>query len=135
MTTTKLKIASLIFAAFGIAALLGGSLGVVTAGQKQTLFAGSNPAVGGPFAGSVTPAKWVSCLPSSSWRAVYRWDGTAQQWGHFFNTTKGIPSYVNHEDVGGRIGDANGRAGQQSVHAGLFWRVVPLTVLDVSASR
>ncbi len=101
MTTTKLKIASLIFAAFGIAALLGGSLGVVTAGQKQTLFAGSNPAVGGPFAGSVTPAKWVSCLPSSSWRAVYRWDGTAQQWGHFFNTTKGIPSYVNHEDVGG----------------------------------
>jgi hypothetical protein len=101
MMSTKLKVASLFFAAFGIAALLGGTLGVATAGTKPSLFAGTNPAVGGPLAAAVTPDKWVSCLPSSSWRAVYRWDGTAQSWSHYFNTAKGIPDYVNDTDVGG----------------------------------
>ena len=32
---------------------------------------------------------------------VYLWDGTRQEWGHYFNTSKGIPSYVNDEKVGG----------------------------------
>jgi len=101
MSSMKLKTASLFFAAFGIAALLGGTLGAATAGQKPQLYQGSNPAVGGPFGGNVTPAKWVSCLPDSSWRAIYLWDGTNQAWGHHFNTTKGIPDYVNDTDVGG----------------------------------
>lgn len=97
----RLQIASLFFAALGIAAILGGSLGVATAGTKQSLSAGLNPAVGGPLSASVSPDKWVSCLPSSSWRALYLWDGSEQAWSHFFNTTKGIPDYVNDADVGG----------------------------------
>ena len=101
MNPMKLKIASLFFAAFGIAALLGGALGVATAGTKPTLFAGTNPAVGGPLGGNISPAKWVSCLPSSSWSALYLWDGTHQRWGHYFNTARGVPDYVNDKDVGG----------------------------------
>lgn len=97
----RLQIASMFFAALGIAAILGGTLGVATAGTKQTLSQGSNPTVGGPLSTSVSPDKWVSCLPSSSWRAVYLWDGAGQSWSHFFNTTKGIPDYVNDTDVGG----------------------------------
>jgi hypothetical protein len=101
MGSMKLKIASLFFAAFGNAANLGGTLGVVSAGQKPPLYQGSNPAVGGPFGGNVSPETWVKCLPPSSWRAIYLWDGTHQRWGHHFNTAKGIPDYVNDSDVGG----------------------------------
>ena len=83
-----------------VAGILGASLGIVAAGQKQSLGTGAQLA-GGPLRGDVTPAHWVSCLPSASWRVIYTWDGVAQVWNHHFNTTKGVPSYVNDDDVGG----------------------------------
>ena len=100
MNGFKMKMLALVITTFAIAAVLGGSLGVATAGFKPSLGTGFN-LVGGPLGGDVTPEKWVSCIPASSWRAIYIWDGQNQTWGHYFNTTKGVPSYVNDPKVGG----------------------------------
>lgn len=100
MNGFKTKRLALVVTAFAIAAVLGGSLGVATARYKPSLETGFN-LVGGPFGGDVTPEKWVSCIPASSWRAIYIWDGTNQTWSHYFNTAKGVPAYVNDPKVGG----------------------------------
>ena len=97
------KALALLAAMVAVAALFGASLGIVAAGQKPTLFEGSNPTYGGPLAGDVTPDHWVSCLPSQSWRAVYMWEPNSQTWRHYFNTEKNIPAYVNNAEVGGIV--------------------------------
>ncbi len=83
------------------AAILGGSLGLATAGTRSSLVAGQN-VIGGPLKGDVAPAKFVSCL-GNSWTALYTWDNRSaeqggQRWQHYL---KGVPDYVNSSAAGG----------------------------------
>jgi hypothetical protein len=101
MKILKSKSLAVAAATLGVAALLGGSLGVVMASTRsQSLSAGFNLA-GGPLNGDVAPDQFVGCLPASSWRAVYIWDSATQTWEHFFNTSAGVPAYVNSAGTGG----------------------------------
>ena len=97
------RVFAAVAASLVVAALLGGSLGLAVAGTpRQPLAAGVNPTVGGPLHGSVTPAKFMSCLPAAAWSSLYWWDATNQTWRHYFNTVgTGVPTYVNDESVGG----------------------------------
>jgi hypothetical protein len=85
------KAAAFLAATLGVAAILGGSLGVVAAGVRQPLTAGFN-LVGGPLGGDVTPQQYIACLPTNSWNSVYIWEGATQSWKHYLN---GVPAYVN----------------------------------------
>lgn len=84
----------------GLAAVLGGSLGVAMAGTRS-LTDGFN-LVGGPVSSNVSAEDWVSCLPSQSWDAVYIWQAETQEWKHYFNPAKNnTPGYVNNITAGG----------------------------------
>jgi hypothetical protein len=98
MTRYRARTLSLLVALLGAAAILGGSLGMASAGIKANLTVGVNPAVGGPLGGNVPPASFVGCLPANSWSAIYLWDGQAQKWLHYFNN---VPAYVNSAEAGG----------------------------------
>jgi hypothetical protein len=92
---------ALAVAIIGVAALLGGSLGLATAGTRGPLYPGAN-FVAGPFSGDVSPDKFVECLTPTHWKAIYIWEGDQQSWRHYFNTAgNGVPSFVNQPDVGG----------------------------------
>jgi len=99
MNRLRSKVLALTVATFGMAAVLGGSLGLATAGSKN-LVAGYNQ-IGGPVGGDVKPANYVKCLNTNSWKAIYIWQSSTQEWKHYFNTAKGVPSYVNDFAVGG----------------------------------
>jgi hypothetical protein len=86
-------------AIFGMAGLLGASLGLAVAGNKGTLPTGPSY-IGGPLE-NMTPAKYTSCLPAQNWNSIYIWDAANQQWLHWVNPAKGVPSYVNSPTVGG----------------------------------
>ena len=101
--TLRSKYFAVVLATLGVAAILGGSLGVVMAGvRSQPLGAGFNLA-GGPLNGDTTPDQYVACLPAGSWSAVYIWDSQAQTWQHYFNPAgaAAVPAYVNAPAVGG----------------------------------
>lgn len=87
-------------ATLGLAAVLGGSLGMVAAGTRSNLQAGFNLA-GGPLQADTAPDQFVGCLPANSWTAIYIWDAVNQNWKHYFNTGDGVPAYVNQAGVGG----------------------------------
>ncbi len=78
------------------AAILGGSLGLAAARQRDPLSQGFN-LVGGPLNGDVAPATFASCL-GTSWNSIYTWDANAQQWHHYIRSA---PAYVNSPSVGG----------------------------------
>lgn len=99
MSWMRRKTFGVLAACLTVAALLGGSLGVATAGTRQNLVVGFN-LVGGPLQSDVAPDVFVSCLPSTSWNSIYIWDGATQQWQHYFNSSV-APSYVNSVSVGG----------------------------------
>lgn len=99
MSELRRRAMALTAAAVGTAALLGGSLGMAFAGSRSGLSTGVNY-IGGPRV-NMSPAQFVSCLPPASWSAIYAWDGATQTWQHYYNTTKGIPAYVNRPEVGG----------------------------------
>ena len=91
-------------AALALAAILGSPLGVVAAGVRNTNLSTGFNLVGGPLGGPVAPDQFVSCLPASSWGAIYIWDGATQTWQHFFNTSvDGVPAYVNTSSAGGIV--------------------------------
>ena len=100
MAVFRSPVFALVVASLGIAAALGGSAGMVAAGTRPfALGVGDNYT--GPLQGDVQPTTFVACLPVASWRAMYLWDNTRKEWYHYFNTTKGIPEYVNLPSVGG----------------------------------
>jgi hypothetical protein len=88
-------------AILGVAAMLGGTLGVATAATRP-LSSGFN-LIGGPVSGDVKADKYVSCLPTNSWKAVYIWKADQQEWRHYFNTTgsSNVPAFVNNVAAGG----------------------------------
>ncbi len=98
MNWMRRKSFAVIAASVGLAALIGGSLGVATAGVRQTTLSTGFNVVGGPLGGAVAPDQFVACLPANSWSAVYIWDGAAQSWQHYFG---GVPAYVNASGAGG----------------------------------
>lgn len=94
---------ALAIAVLGIAAMLGGSLGMATAASQREVGPGFN-LIGGPIGGDVEPATYVSCLPTDSWKALYIWRSDEQEWRHFFNTAlSDIPEFVNGAEVGGIV--------------------------------
>ncbi len=100
MRTLRTKMTAFLAVSLGIAAILGGSLGIVTASVRQPLSAGFNLA-GGPLNGDISPDQYVACLAASAWNSVYIWDGPTQTWRHYFNTSAGVPGYVNLASAGG----------------------------------
>ncbi|MFN0148524.1 MAG: hypothetical protein ACKVT1_18635 [Dehalococcoidia bacterium] len=104
MKWIRSKTFAVVTASLGIAALLGGSLGVVTAGVRNTNLSTGFNLVGGPLGGPVAPDQFIACLPSTSWSSVYIWDGAAQTWQHYFNTAvDSVPAYVNTSSAGGIV--------------------------------
>jgi hypothetical protein len=103
MVAVKSPVLALVAMTLLLAGVLGSSLGLAAAGTRPPLSAGVNPTVGGPLGESLEPGKFLSCLPASSWTALYTWDAPNQRWLHFFNTSQGIPSYVNNSAVGGIV--------------------------------
>ncbi len=83
----------------GLAALLGGSLGLATAATQ--LNSGFN-LIGGPMS-DVEPDHFIECIPEDSWKAVYIWESDEQEWRHYFNTDfgDGVPGFVNSVNAGG----------------------------------
>jgi hypothetical protein len=100
MNIFKSRMVAFVAGSFTLAALLGASLGVVVAGPRSGLGVGFN-LVGGPLQSAVPPQTFVGCLPTTSWDAVYLWDGANQRWQHYFNKANGTPEYVNSTDAGG----------------------------------
>ena len=96
----KSKSLAIVVATLGVAALLGGSLGVVMASVRSQPLSDFNLA-GGPLNGDIAPDQYIACLPPTSWNAVYIWDGVNQTWLHFFNSAAGVPAYVNAANSGG----------------------------------
>ena len=96
----KSRMLAFVVCSLTVAAVLGGSLGIVAAGSRPSLGTGFN-LVGGPLSESVAPDKFVGCLPSTSWDAVYVWDSSNQTWKHYFNKANGTPEYVNSTSAGG----------------------------------
>lgn len=89
----------------GLAALLGGSLGIVAAhqGSLEGPSAGRTTAfnlVGGPFFEDMAPTTFMSCIPTTAWVSIYIWDAGNQEWKHFFNPAT-VPAYVNAPSAGG----------------------------------
>ena len=98
MRWIRSKYFAVLAASVGVAALMGGSLGVVAAGvRSQPLAEGFNLA-GGPLEANTPPDDFLSCLPDGSWSALYTWDGSAQKWLHYFDN---VPGYVNQPELGG----------------------------------
>ena len=91
----------LLAAMVAVVAMLGGTLGMAVAGT-QSLSSGFN-LVGGPTGGDVAPGTYISCVPATSWSAVYIWDAPNQHWLHFFNTggNTNVPGFVNAPANGG----------------------------------
>jgi hypothetical protein len=90
---------TVVAAGLGLAAILGGTLGVAFA-KTTDLQSGMN-VVGGPTGADVQAKDWVSCIPTTSWASVYIWDAPNQRWLHYFNTASGVPAYVNQQASGG----------------------------------
>jgi hypothetical protein len=102
MSWIRSRTFALMAGTLGLAAVLGGSLGLAAAGTRPSLVAGVNPTVGGPLSEQLSPATWVKCLPASSWASLYVWDAPNQRWLHYFNTAaSGVPAYVNNSSVNG----------------------------------
>ncbi len=99
MSWMKRKTFAVVAATLGLAAIFGATLGVAVAGTAN-LGSGFN-LVGGPTGADVQAKDWVSCIPSTSWASVYIWDAPNQRWLHYFNTTAGVPAYVNQQASGG----------------------------------
>lgn len=93
----------------GLAAVLGGSLGIAFAKHSSTVTgtcsgggAGCNiNFVGAIGSSDVAPANFTKCLPAGSWEAIYIWDGPNQEWQHYFNPA--VPAYVNSSSAGGIV--------------------------------
>lgn len=100
MPKLRPKLAAIVVSSLLLAAVLGATAGIAAAGSRSTLYPGLN-LVGGPLYDSLPPQDYLACLPSGSWRAIYLWDAATQTWQHYFNTSLGIPSYVNRTDLGG----------------------------------
>jgi hypothetical protein len=99
MSFLSRPILALTGAMIGIAALLGGSLGIVAAAHSQNLVQGFN-LVGGPLGADTAPQDYIACVPSGAWTALYIWDSQNQKWQHYFNTDS-APDYINDPDAGG----------------------------------
>lgn len=103
MSLIRSKAFAVVAATFGLAAVLGGSLGLVAAAPRTVqLYEGSN-LVGYTGTESIPAAEFVACLDKSGWIGVYRWDNRpladgGQRWLHYLNN---VPGYVNHPSVNG----------------------------------
>ena len=98
MSLIKRPMLALTVTMLGLAAVLGGSLGLAAA-HTSNLSAGFN-LVGGPLAADTEPDDFMSCLPSNSWTSIYIWDAANQKWQHFFNPAN-TPGYINSPQAGG----------------------------------
>jgi hypothetical protein len=103
MKWIRRKSFAVVAATLGLAAVMGGSLGVVTAGVRNTTLNTGFNLVGGPLGGQVAPDQFIACIPASSWSSMYIWDGATQTWQHYFNTADGVPAYVNSSSAGGIV--------------------------------
>ena len=83
----------------GLAALLGGSLGIVAAAHSQSLSSGFN-LVGGPLGADTPPSDYMACVPANAWTSLYIWDSANQKWQHFFNPAT-APAFINSPAAGG----------------------------------
>lgn len=84
-----------------VVSMLGASLGVAMANQRNiTLSPGFN-LMGGPLFANIEPDDFMECFPDGSWEAIYIWDAENQSWSHYFAEGQGLPGYINHEEVGG----------------------------------
>ncbi len=106
MSFISRPVLALTAAMVGIAALLGGSLGIVMAAHEVDLVgpSGSQSSgfnlVGGPLLADTPPEDFLECLPADSWVALYIWDAQNQRWQHYFNPDS-TPDYVNDPSTGG----------------------------------
>lgn len=102
MSWIRSRYTALVVASLGLAAMLGGSLGMVVAAPRSvSVYEGQN-LIGGPLQ-SMPPKTFTSCLPGDKWDALYIWDSRkadegGQKWLHYVN---GVPEVVNSPQVNG----------------------------------
>jgi hypothetical protein len=106
MTSFKRTTIGMVAAGLMVSAVLGSTLGIALARTRtgETLNTGFN-LIGGPLGQNVTPDNFIGCLPANSWKAVYIWDGSTQQWKHYLS---GVPTFVNSVGAGGIASIPNG---------------------------
>lgn len=103
MNLIRNKAFAVVAATFGLAAVLGGSLGLVAAAPRHVkLYEGSN-LVGYTGTQPIESNQFVACLDKQGWIGVYRWDNRSQaeggqRWLHYLNN---VPGYVNNPSVNG----------------------------------
>ncbi len=84
-----------------VVSMLGGSLGIAMANQRNTTLVPGFNLIGGPLFADMDPEDFTSCLPDGSWQAIYIWNAQTQTWQHYFSDSGSLPSYVNHVEAGG----------------------------------
>jgi|GEM_PF-2707698 len=103
MSLIRNKALAVVIATFGLAAVLGGSLGMVAAQTRQPteLTEGMN-LISSPRR-SISVEDFMACVDKDGWIGLYRWDSRSEQeggqrWLHYLN---GVPAYVNDPRVNG----------------------------------
>lgn len=102
MSWIRSRYTALVVASLGLAAMLGGSLGMVAAATRSvSIYEGQN-LVGGPLQ-PMSPETFTECLPTAKWDAIYIWDSRkaddgGQKWLHYVNN---VPDVVNSTQVNG----------------------------------
>lgn len=84
-----------------VVSMLGASLGIATANQRNTTLVPGFNLIGGPLFGNIEPDDFMGCFPDGSWEVIYIWNAQNQTWKHYFNDDGTLPDYINSEDGGG----------------------------------
>ena len=101
MSFLRSRVAIVVAMTLLVVSMLGASLGVAMANQRNTTLVPGFNLIGGPLFGSIPPDDFMGCFPDGSWEAIYIWNAETQSWKHYFAETTSLPGYVNHADAGG----------------------------------
>lgn len=84
-----------------VVGMLGASLGIAVANQRNTTLVPGFNLIGGPLFADMEPEDFMGCFPEGSWEAIYIWNASNQTWRHYFSDSANVPDYLNDTRVGG----------------------------------
>ncbi|MCA9824974.1 MAG: hypothetical protein KC482_11115 [Dehalococcoidia bacterium] len=84
-----------------VVSMLGASLGVAMANQRNTTLVPGFNLIGGPLFADIAPDDFMACAPDGSWEVIYIWNAENQTWRHYFNDSGSLPDYINDVEAGG----------------------------------
>ncbi|MCK9518542.1 MAG: hypothetical protein M0R74_05880 [Dehalococcoidia bacterium] len=102
MNLIRNKAFAVVVATFGLAAVLGGSLGLVAAAPREQVIYKNMNLVGYTGRQPIAPSEFLACVEKTGWIGLYRWENDPEtndgRWLHYLNN---VPAYVNSPSVNG----------------------------------